>query len=209
MEEKFDISRIYPGIYTAEQSRCKLVTVPALRAISINGEGEREGPRFKDSLAALYAVVYALKALPGREYIPDDFVNFSVSYLECLWSMKNGANYSPKNPDQLQWELFVVVPGFVTQKLINIVALEISKKVQNERIAEVHINAFQEKKSAQILHLGSYDTIEKDYEKLQTYIKRTGYKPSTRYHEIYLNDPLKTSKSHLKTILRQPVVKVG
>ena len=209
MEDKFDILSIYPGIYSAEQSRCKLVNVPALRAISINGEGEREGPRFKDSLAALYAVVYALKALPGKEYIPDDFVNFNVSYLECLWSMKNGANYSPKYPDQLQWELFVVVPGFVTQKLINIVSLEISKKSLNERVSDVHINALQEKKSAQILHLGSYETIDRDYEKLQKYIKRTGYKPSTRYHEIYLNDPLKISKSHLKTILRQPVVKVG
>ena len=209
MDYKFDIANIYPELYSADQKRCKLVTVPAMRALSIRGEGESEGPRFKDSLAALHGVAYALKSLPASELGIDDFVNFNVSYLECLWSMKNGAFYDPSKSDQLMWEMFIVVPGFVTQKLINIAAIELSKKMQNERLSEVHINTIQEKRSAQLLHLGSYDSIYKDYERLQKYIKRIGYKPSARYHEIYLNDTATTNKSHLKTILRQPVVKLA
>ena len=209
MEYKFDIANIYPEVYSADHKRCKLVNVPALRALSIRGEGGSDGPRFKDSLAALYGIAYGLKALPFSELGVDDFVNFNVTYLECLWSMKNGAVYDPTKSEQLLWEMFIVVPGFVTQKLINIAAIEISKKTHNDRLADVHINTIQEKKSAQLLHLGSHETVYKDYEKLQKYIKRVGYKPSARYHEIYLNDPSNTSKSHLKTILRQPVVKIG
>jgi hypothetical protein len=209
MEYKFDIANIYPDLYSADQKRCKLVTVPAMRALSIRGEGESEGPRFKDSLAALHGVAYALKSLPASELGIDDFVNFNVTYLECLWSMKNGTSYDPSKSEQLLWELFIVVPGFVTQKLINIAANELTKKMQNERLAEVHINTIQEKKSAQLLHLGSHETIYRDYEKLQNYIKRIGCKPSARYHEIYLNDPTSTNKSHLKTIIRQPVVKLA
>jgi hypothetical protein len=209
MKDKFDITEIYPKLYSAETGRCKLVVVPAMRALCIRGEGSSTGPRFKDSVEALHTVAYALKALPASDLGIDDFVNFSIPSLECLWSMKNGSNYDPAKAEQAQWELFVVVPGFVTQRLINIALLEMTRKSQNPLVQEVHINTIQEKKSAQTLHLGAHSTIAKDYEKLLTYIKRSGYKPSARYHEIYLNDSAITKPNHLKTILRQPIVSLS
>lgn len=209
MNDKFDITEIYPKLYSSESGRCKLVTVPAMRVLCIRGEGATTGPRFKDSVEALHTVAYALKALPASDLGIDDFVNFSIPFLECLWSMKNGMVYDPSKAEQAFWELFVVVPGFVTQRLINIALLEMPRKSQNSLVQEVHINTIQEKKSVQTMHLGSYSTISKDYEKLMAYINRSGYKPSSRYHEIYLNDPMVIKPSHLKTILRQPIVKLA
>ena len=209
MSDKFDITQIYPRLYSADSGKCKLIVSPALRALCIRGEGSSSGPRFKDSVEALHTVAYSLKALPASDLGIDDFVNFSIPCMECLWSMKNGTGYDPNKADNAQWELFVVVPGFVTQRLINIALLEMPRKSQNPLVQEVHINTIQEKKSAQTLHLGSYLTISKDYEKLLAYITRLGYKPSARYHEIYLNDPAITKPNHLKTILRQPIVKLS
>ena len=206
--EKFDISKIFPKLYSASSDRATLVEAPAMRTLAINGEGDSTGPRYNDSVAALYAVAYALKSLPSEGITIDGFVNFNIVALECLWSSKAGGMFNPANKSDALWELCIVVPGFVTPSLVRLAQIELMKKETNQAILEVHVNSLQEKKSAQILHRGSHENIPAKFAKLQSYLKRTGYKPSSRFHEIYLNDVATTKKAALRTILRQPVVKL-
>jgi hypothetical protein len=207
--EKFEINKYYPELYSASKTRSKLVKVPSLRTLAINGEGDFDGPRYKESLAALQSVTFALKNLPKEGIMVDDYLNFNITALECLWSSKDGGIFDASARHNELWELFYVVPGFVTPRLVNLAVIELAKKDSNPMIHSVHVNTLQEKKCAQLLHVGSYDNIGKSYEKLMKYIVNSGLKPSSRYHEIYLNDPATTKKPYLRTILRQPVVRLG
>lgn len=206
--EKFDISNIYPELYKADKFKPRLIKVPALRIMAISGEGDPEGPRFTDSVEALYSVAYAVKFMPREDITPDGHVDFKIVALEVLWSMKNNKVFDRASKDQWLWEVFLVVPGFVTQAVIRQAIGMIADNKPNERYDDIHIATLQEKKVAQIMHIGAYDRVDNDLEILHKYIKKCGYRPSARYHEIYLNDPSRTAKNKLKTILRQPIVRL-
>jgi len=206
--EKFDITQIYPKLYKAKQGAVQVLDVPMLRILAISGEGDPKGPSFQQSVDALYSAVYSILAMPKIGVQIEGFVDFKVSPLEALWSMRGGQAMDISKKDELLWEIFVVVPGFVNQKLVNMAVLKAKKHKENDKYESLHISSLQEKKSAQILHVGSYATEAKDIESLHKSIKRRGYKLSARHHEIYLSDPTRTKTGRLKTIIRQPIIKI-
>lgn len=206
--DKFDITQIYPKLYEAKQGVVEVIDVPMLRILAISGEGDPKGPSFQQSVEALYSVVYSILGMPKSGVQIEGFVDFKVSPLEVLWSMRGGQAMDFSKKDELLWEIFVVVPGYVNQKIVNMATLKAKEYKENEKYDSLHISSLQEKKSAQILHVGSYATEAKDIESLHKSIKRRGYKPSARHHEIYLSDPTRTKTGRLKTIIRQPIIKI-
>lgn len=204
--EKFDISVLYPGLYKAKQKTPELVKVPALRILAVNGEGDPNGPRFQDSVSAIYSAAYSIKFMPRKGVSPEGYVDFKIPALEALWSMKNGKEFDITKKDQWLWEAFVVVPGFVTQAIVRQATEMVAVRKPNPRYEDLHISTLEEKRSVQLLHVGSYENEQADIVLLHQFIKDAGYKPSARHHEIYLSDPSRTAKNKLKTILRQPVV---
>lgn len=206
--EKFDITAIYPKVYSAKQGVVELIDVPMLRILAISGEGDPDGPRFKESIDALYTAVYAILQMQKDGASIEGFSEFKISPLEALWSMRDGTQMDAKSKDNYIWELFIVVPGFVTQKIVNMAIAKAEEHKPNERYRDLHISSLQEKRSVQTLHVGSYSTTHKDVERMHKSIKRRGYKLSSRYHEIYLDDPTRTKTGRLKTIIRQPIIKV-
>lgn len=206
--EKFDITQIYPRLYTAKQGVVEVINVPMLRILAISGEGDPKGPSFQQSVDALYSAVYSIMSMPKSDVQIEGFVDFKVPPLEVLWSMRGGQPLDISKKDELLWEIFVVVPGFVNQKLVNMAILKAKEHKENDKYNSLHISSLQEKKSAQILHIGSYATEAKDIESLHKSIKRRGYKPAARHHEIYLSDPTRTKTGRLKTIIRQPIIKI-
>ena len=206
--EKFDITEFYPKLYVAKHGSTEIIDVPMLRVLAINGEGSIDSPRFKESIDAIYSVAYAILQMPKDGLQIDDFLDFKISPLEILWSTKNGKDFLARDYENSNWEAFIVVPGFVTQKVINMASARANEHKPNKYYEDLHISSLQEKKCIQTLHDGSYTTIHKDLDKLLKSIKRRGYKPSSRYHEIYLSDPTRRGSGRQKTIIRQPVIKV-
>ncbi|MSR68443.1 hypothetical protein EXS66_01495 [Candidatus Saccharibacteria bacterium] len=206
--EKFDISKIYPVLYKASKDKPTIINVPVLRILAINGEGDQKGPRFKDSIDALYAVAYAIRSLPRKNIILDGFVDFNTTPLEAMWSMKNGSIFDASQKNNLLWEVFIVVPGFVTQKVVNMAITQTSLLQPNERYHDLHISSLQEKTSIQILHTGSLKGLRKATTLLGTHLLKKGYKPALRHHEIYFSDPTRIKTGRLRVIVRQPVTKV-
>lgn len=207
--DKFDITDIYPKLYTAKQGIVNIIEVPTLRILAINGKGDKESDDFKLSVEALHAVAYALLSLPKNGVQIDGFVDYKISPLEVLWSMQNGQAFNTSNIESALWEAFLVVPGFVTQKLVNMAISGLQDIRPNVKYAELHISSLQEKKSAQTLHIGSYKTLSRDLQKLYKSIARRKYKPSARYHEIYLSEPINSAKARSKIIIRQPVLRLS
>lgn len=205
--EKFDIAKIYPKLYVASKEMPTIVEVPLMRILAINGEGDPQGPRFKDSVAALYSMAYAIKFLPRKNINPEGYIDFNVTAIEVMWSMKNGAKLDISQKDNILWEAFVVVPGFVTQNIVNIARSQIPETQASERHTELHIASLQEKTSVQVLHTGSFKNEQAAAASIDAFLDKRGLKPALRLHNIYLSDPTRTKTGRLRTIIRQPVTK--
>lgn len=205
--EKFDIAKIYPKLYVASKEKPTIVEVPLMRVLAINGEGDPQGPRFKDSVAALYSMAYAIKFLPRMNINPEGYIDFNVTAIEVMWSMKNGAKLDISQKDNILWEAFIVVPGFVTQNIVNIARSQIPETQASERHAELHIASLQEKTSVQVLHTGSFKNEQAAAASIDAFLDKRGLKPALRLHNIYLSDPTRTKTGRLRTIIRQPVTK--
>jgi hypothetical protein len=55
------------------------------------------------------------------------------------------------------------------------------------------------------MHIGAYADEPATITRLHEFIAAAGHKPHGRHHEVYLNDPHKTTPERMKTLLRQPV----
>lgn len=207
MSDKFDITKLYPQLYTAEPRQPVLVQVPALRILAIGGEGDPKGAVFQQSVEALYRLAYGIKFMPKHGVVPEDFVDFKVPPLEALWSMRDGKPFDSEKPEQWQWEAFVVVPGFVTQALVKKAAADMGERHPNPKYELAHIKTLEEKQAVHILHIGSYKAEMSDIVLMRSYMESHELKPSAAHHEIYLSNPQKVATSRPKTILRQPVIK--
>ena len=77
---KLDLKRTMPT-YAARRGASDLVSVPPLRYLMINGQGDpKTATAYADALAALYPVAYVLKfrsKTAGQDYV--------VPSLEALW----------------------------------------------------------------------------------------------------------------------------
>lgn len=62
------------------------------------------------------------------------------------------------------------------------------------------------------MHIGAYDDEPLSVKKMNDFLKENGYEndfSETRlHHELYLNDPRRTSPGKLKTVIRHPIKKV-
>lgn len=207
MSDNFDITKLFPGLYKADPKEPVLIHVPALRVLAISGEGDPNTESFQHAVEALYSTAYGIKFMPKRGPVPEGFVDFKVSPLEALWSMKDGKEFDVSKPDQWHWEAFLVVPGFVTQSLAQNAAKAMSEKHPNPQFDNLHIKTLEEKQAVQIMHLGSYKNETADIALMRSFMESHDLKPSSAHHEIYLSDPRRVATSRLKTILRQPVIK--
>ncbi len=204
--ETFDITKIYPQLYQAKSKVVELIEVPTLRTLAIAGQGDSQGPRFQNSVEALYTVAEAIRDLPDDSFTPEGFTDFTIPPLEALWSMIDGKEFDVNKKDHWQWELFLVVPGFVNQVLVKKASAVASLEKPNPVYEELLVKTIEEKQAVQTLHIGSYENEAKDIELMRKQMEKHGLKPSGRHHEIYLNSPMEVSISRLRTILRQPVV---
>ncbi len=97
------------------------------------------------------------------------------------------------------------MPDFVDDNLFNMAFDEVMKKKKNPLLDDVFFENLHEGKCVQILHTGAYSEEQPTIDILYNYIKNNNLVLSGLHHEIYLNDPRKTLKEKLKTIIRQPV----
>ncbi|MBI2798063.1 GyrI-like domain-containing protein [Candidatus Saccharibacteria bacterium] len=205
--QRFDIAKLYPGLYAAEQKRPKVVQVPALRILAVQGQGDPGTESFQHSVEALYATTYAIKFMPKKGYEVENYEDFKTSALEALWSMQNGQEFDVKRKDLWQWEVFIVVPGFFTPNLVAQATNMLKPRKPNPKYEDLHIKTLEEKQAVQILHVGSYENEAANLKLLQQFLDKNNLKVSGPHHEIYLSDPRRVAEGRLKTILRWPVVK--
>ena len=182
----------------------KLVTVPAISYLVLDGEGNPNGAAFQQAVEALYSVAYTLKFMIKKGETTLPAADFGVTPLEAQWYMPNMADFTEENKDKWQWSAMIAMPDFVTSKVVSQAIDKARAKKPLARIADVKLRKMTDGLSAQVMHIGPYSEEKPTIAMLHAFIKDSGYKLAGRHREIYLGDPRRSAPDKLRTILRQP-----
>lgn len=180
-----------------------MVDVPPMQYLMADGHGNPNTvPEYKEVVEALYGVAYTLKFASKKELGKD----YSVMPLEGLWFAKNMDDFLTRNKDNWDWTMMIMQPDWITQEMFEAAVAAVRAKKNPPALNRVRLETYDEGKSVQIMHVGSYDDETPTLNKLHNeYMPQHGLAFNGNHHEIYLGDPRKADPSKLKTVLRQPV----
>jgi hypothetical protein len=202
---KADLRVKYKPLYAATAKAPVLVDVPALPFLTVDGEGDPNGPEFQDAIGALYGTVYTLKfmlkaAKPARD--------FSIMPLEGLWWCEGIEGFDNERRELWRWTLMIMLPDFADSAMIKSAVKALAgKRGKTPALGKLKVTKYREGSAVQMLHVGPYSAEQATLLKIDQFINGLGMVRSGKHHEIYLSDPRRTAPEKLKTILRVPVKK--
>ena len=201
--DALDLKQELLGLYKAT-SKPKVVTVPALTFLSVDGAGDpNTSADFADAMAALYAVSYGLKFTIKRR---TPSLDYKVMPLEGLWWADDPAAFIKGTRDNWRWTAMILQPAVVTAPLVTEAIAAAARKRSSAALERLRFEPFAEGMAAQLLHTGPYAGEGPNIERLHQFIFEQGGQLTGMHHEIYLGDPRRAKPEKLRTILRQPYV---
>lgn len=188
--------------YRATRDTPRVVTVPPLQYLMVDGHGDPNGGAFGSAAATLYPVAYTLKfagrAL-GRDHV--------VMPLEGLWWADDmGSFTAARDKTRWHWTLMIMVPEWVTPDLFGDATARVAARSRPDRLDDLRLETLDEGLCVQALHVGPYDDEAELLRRMHDeFIPARGLTMTGRHHEIYLSDARRVEPAKLRTILRQPV----
>lgn len=196
-----DYKKELKQLYNISGNEAVIVDVPPMNFLMVNGAGNPNSTQeFQEAVEVLYGVSYALKFHVKKAGL----TNYVVMPLEGLWWTGN-TEFDLEDKGKWKWTLMIMQPDIVTEELLNEVTGEIRKKKNNHLLSKISFENFHEGLSAQLMHIGPYNTEGPDVAKLHSFIMDRGYLLSGKHHEIYLSDPRRVKPDKLRTLIRQPI----
>jgi hypothetical protein len=201
--QTYDIKKEHKDLYAPKARDFEIVDVPELGFLMIDGHGDpNTAVAYRDAVQALYAVAYAVRAV-GKQRLGRVH---TVAPLEGLWSAEDLEVFRTRDKSAWEWTLMIAQPEWTTLEAVDDALVAVQQKKQLPALGLVRFERYTEGRSAQILHIGSYDDEGPALERLHDeFLPANGLAPAGRHHEIYLSDARKTEPAKLRTILRQPV----
>ncbi|RZI93897.1 MAG: hypothetical protein EOO67_05735 [Microbacterium sp.] len=199
---KIDLKRELPS-YRATRGSFDLITLPPLRYLMIDGQGDpNTSDTYADALASLYPVAYALKFLSKNDLGRD----YTVMPLEGLWWADDPTVFTTRrDKSQWMWTLLTLIPDWLGDDHVDAARARAEAKA-GPGAGRVRSEVLDEGLSMQTLHIGSYDDETAVLQRLHDEeIPARGLVMTGTHHEIYLSDARRTAPEKLRTILRQPV----
>jgi hypothetical protein len=183
------------------------IVIPKYNFVTIEGEGDPNGPDFSERVEALYSISYAIRMMPKKGKTPEGYFEYTVYPLEGLWDLSEAGREKDRlDKSELIYKIMIRQPGFVTEEVLNIALEFASKKVSPKLLDGLRMEGIEDGLSVQMMHIGSYDDEKKSFDLMKDYIAYNGLKLKTMVHrEIYLSDPRKSEPDKLKTVLRYMV----
>jgi hypothetical protein len=202
MTDKTDFKKTLDA-YRAKRGEFRIVQVPDLRYLMIDGRGDPNTPAFAAAVEALYPVAYKLKFASKRD-LGRDYV---VMPLEGLWWAEDmDAFTSARDKSRWDWTLMIMVPDWIDEAAFAAAVDRVGAGNAPARLGDVRLDTLSEGRCAQTLHVGPFDEEADVLARMHhEFIPAQGLGLAGRHHEIYLSDLRRTAPEKLRTILRQPV----
>ncbi len=197
-----DLKREIPT-YSARHGRFDVVEVPPLAFLMVDGHGDpNTSDAYRDALASLYPVAYALKFHSRRELGRD----YGVMPLEALWWSDDMAAFtSARDTSRWDWTLMIAVPDWISTDHLAAAREAVARKGAATLLDALRLERLEEGLAVQTLHVGPYDAEGPVLAAMHEFIPAHGLRMTGRHHEVYLGDPRRAAPERLRTILRQPV----
>ena len=181
------------------------VKIPQMKYFTLTGKGNPNNNKdFQDKISVLYSLSYAVRMMPKNGFIPNGYFEYTVYPLEGVWSLNEEKQKSEAlNKDDFIYKIMIRQPDFVDNDVFKRALENAGKKKPSELLNEIRLEEIEDGLCVQMLHIGSYDSEKKSFEKIQKYIEDNGCRRSSLTHrEIYISDFTKTEPEKLKTVLR-------
>lgn len=201
--EKIDIKKLLPELYAPTNDTWQELIVPTMNFLMIDGAGDpNTSPEYATAVETLYSVAYPLKFMSkkelGRDYI--------VQPLEGLWYADDMSVFESFDKAAYKWTMMIMQPEWITDDMFGRALKQAKIKKPHLRHDMLRFEAYDEGRSLQLLHRGSYDDEAPKLYKLHHEIMPAGNLLfNGHHHEIYLSDPRRVVSEKLKTIVRQPI----
>ena len=132
--------------------------------------------------------------------------------LEGLWwqdDAADGIDYGRKA--DMRFVSMIRLPDFVQQADFDWAVEEATRKKKQD-FSHAEFFTYEEGLCVQCMHIGRYDDEPATVAQMHRYMAENGYAldrtGERRHHEIYLSDPRKCTAEKLKTVIRQPVIRI-
>jgi hypothetical protein len=194
------------ALYAGVARRVDDVVIPPVPVIAVEGREPPAASPYQEAIAALYGIGYGLKMglKFGKLPKPRGYFDYKVGALETLW-WSTGPTFDITNSATLRWLAYLMVPGFVTARLVEAARDQAAAKHPDAPYDRVRLETVKEARSVQMLHVGPYDEERPTIDALHAYMAEHDLMVAGRHHEIYLSDPRRTRPARLKTVIRIPV----
>ncbi len=205
---KIDFKKEWKHLYRPSSKEFEIVGVPPMNFIMIDGQGDpNTAQEYQEALEALYAVAYKIKFMSKKE-LGKDYV---VPPLEGLWWAEDMDIFTTSgDKDEWLWTMMIMQPEWVTDALFEQACTEVATAKEPPALSKIRLENYHEGLSVQIMHIGPYSEEGPTIHKLHhEFLPATNLLEAGKHHEIYLGDPRKVAPEKLKTVLRQPVRKIG
>lgn len=193
--------------YQAKRGQYRILTVPKLSYLMVDGHGDpNTSEEFTNALESLYPIAYKLK-FASKNQLGKDYV---VPPLEGLWWAEDMDTFTTaRDKSQWDWTMMLMAPDWINQAMFEKAKEKASEKGKPVSLDKVRFELLDEGLCAQTLHVGSYDDEAPVLKKMHhEFIPENGLKMTKKHHEIYFSDFRKVAPGKLRTLLRQPVVKL-
>ncbi len=202
MSAKTDAKRTLDA-YRARQGEFRLIDVPDLQYVMVDGQGDPNTEVFAEAVETIYPVAYALKFASkrglGRDYV--------VPPLEGLWWADDMDSFTAtRDKSRWNWTLMTMVPNWLGQDAFAVAVTQVAARRHPARLDNVRLEPLSEGRCVQTLHVGSFDDEAGVLAQLHNeFVPAHGLRLRGRHHEIYLSDSRRIPPERRRTILRQPV----
>jgi len=202
MPKKIDFTEKFYDLFHATEGKADFVTVPKLNYITSDGNWHQmdEENRFEETHKFLWWLAFSMKFRLKR-IGHETFEDYSMPPREATWPSHG------KDVSKWKWKLKLLQPNSITESILK-KSVEVAKMKQQDMILPpVYLESTKPWLCIQTLHIWPYDDQEATIKFLKEEAKKEWYKIDWDHHEIYLNDPRRTSIAKLQTIIRYAVTK--
>ncbi|EME50708.1 hypothetical protein G352_27500 [Rhodococcus ruber BKS 20-38] len=206
MTEKTDFKKTLDA-YQARRGKFRLVDVPAMQYLMIDGHGDpNTSPDFDRAVRALYPVAYKLKFASKRD-LDRDYV---VPPLEGLWWADDMDSYTAaRDKSRWDWTMMIMTPDWIDHAMFAAAVECAGAGNRPQDLDDVRLETLHEGRCVQTLHVGPFDDEAAVLAQLhEEFVPDNELRLVGKHHEIYLTDFRRTAPDRLRTILRQPVAPI-